>query len=103
MELKEHIHFLDETVVSASESQVSSDVGGELAILNFQTGVYHGLDEVGVRIWELVQSPTPVRQLREAIVAEYDVDEMTCDQDIKELLQELADADLIEVTHGQAV
>ena len=82
-------------------TQVASDLGGEVAILNFQTGVYHGLDEVGQRVWDQLQSPTTVSDLRAAILSEYVVDEETCNLDLKELLQQLLDAGLIEVSHGQ--
>lgn len=101
MSLKERINFLDETVVSASPNQVASDLGGEVAILNFQTGVYHGLDAVGLTVWEQLQSPATVSDLRAEILAKYAVDEETCDRDLKELLQQLLDAGLIEVNHGQ--
>ena len=101
MDVQEQIEFTDSVEVRASATQVASDLGGEVAILNFQTGVYHGLDEVGQRVWDQLQSPTTVSDLRAAILSEYVVDEETCNLDLKELLQQLLDAGLIEVSHGQ--
>ncbi|MEL7354766.1 MAG: PqqD family protein [Cyanobacteria bacterium J06560_5] len=93
--------ILDETLVNTSTNQVFSDLGTESTILNFQTGIYHGLDAVGMRIWELVQLPTAVSEIRRSILLEYDVDEETCDRDLKELLESLMAAGLIEVSHGR--
>ncbi|MEM9219940.1 MAG: PqqD family protein [Cyanobacteria bacterium P01_F01_bin.150] len=97
------MNFLDEALICASPTQVSADLDGDLAILNFQTDVYHGLDQVGVRVWELLQAPTSFEQVRKTLLSEYDVDMETCDRDLKELLQKLATAGLLEVSQGQAV
>jgi hypothetical protein len=36
-----------DSIVVAAKDQVSSDLGGEVAILDLKVGVYYGLDEVG--------------------------------------------------------
>jgi hypothetical protein len=43
----------------ATRDQVSSDLKGEVAILDLKAGVYYGLDAVGARVWELLQGPVP--------------------------------------------
>jgi hypothetical protein len=86
-----------DSVVAASKDQVSSDLGGEAAILDLEAGVYYGLDEVGARIWELIQEPRSAREVRDALLAEYDVEPERCERDVLALLQELADAGLVEV------
>lgn len=86
-----------DSVVAASKNQVSSDLGGEAAILDLEAGVYYGLDEVGARIWELIQERRSAREVRDALRAEYDVEPERCERDVLALLQELADAGLVEV------
>ena len=44
----------EHSTVVAVQGQVSSDLGGEVAILDLNAGMYYGLDEVGVRVWDLV-------------------------------------------------
>lgn len=83
--------------VVASSRQVSTDVEGESVILNFDEGVYYGLEKVGARVWELVKSPLPVAEIRDTLVAEFDVDPDRCEADLQDLLSELAEAGLIEV------
>ncbi|MEI7827551.1 MAG: PqqD family peptide modification chaperone [Euryarchaeota archaeon] len=62
-----------ETTVVATKEQASADLGGETAILNLKNGVYYGLDPVGARIWNLIQEPRTVREVREMLLKEYDV------------------------------
>jgi hypothetical protein len=84
------------TVVVAKE-QVSCDLGGEAAILNLKSGVYYGLDPVGARIWNLIQEPKSLNEIREILLKEYDVEPDRCDRDLLALLQKLASEGLIEV------
>ncbi len=59
------------------------------------------MNELGAKIWRLIQSPQTFAAIREDILAEYEVDVETCDRDLLELLQEMKAAGLIEVTHGE--
>ena len=85
------------SVVVATKNQVASDLAGEVVLLSLKTGMYYGLDRVGARIWELIQEPTSVAAVRDAIVSEYDVGPEQCQRDTLELLQHLAVEGLIEV------
>ena len=85
-----------DTVVAASRQQMASDIGGETVILGLQKGRYYGLDAVGARIWQLLQTPTSVADLQRAIVAEYDVAPERCEADLLALLQQLIDAGVVE-------
>lgn len=88
----------DRSTVVASSNQVSSDLGGEVAILDLKGGKYYGLDEVGARVWELIQKPAAVSEVQAAIVEEYDVEPALAQRDVLALLQRLAEEELIEVT-----
>jgi hypothetical protein len=90
---------VDSSVV-ASRDQVSSDLGGEIAILDLKGETYYGLDAVGARIWSLIQEPRTVEEVRDILVSEYEVDPDRCKSDLTALLQRLADEGLIEVRDG---
>jgi hypothetical protein len=62
-----------------------------------KNGVYYSLDSVGARIWQLIQQPRKVNEVRAIIVEEYDVEPERCGRDLQELLQKLASEGLIEV------
>ena len=83
----------------ATKEQVSSDLGEDTVILNLKTGIYHGLDAVGARIWNLVQEPKTVSDILNTLLQEYDVEPDRCEREVGVLLQKLADAGLIEVSN----
>jgi hypothetical protein len=84
------------TVVAASDL-LASEFGDELIILNLRDGVYYGLEDVGTRIWQLLQRPISVPALRDALVTEFEVDPVRCEHDVRILLSELADKGLVEI------
>lgn len=85
------------TRVVASREQVSVDLDGEAVILGLADGVYYGLDPVGARVWELIAQPRSVAELRDAVVAEWDVDAPTAEADLLALLADLAARGLVDV------
>ncbi|MBW4509604.1 MAG: PqqD family peptide modification chaperone [Scytonematopsis contorta HA4267-MV1] len=91
--------ILESSTVAATAGQISSDLGGETVILNINTGVYHSLSNVGVRIWELIQQPKAVSDIKEVLLQEYDVEPSVCLNDLVALLSNLLAAGLIEVSH----
>ena len=87
----------EDSKVVAKQNLAACDLAGEAVILNMGTGLYHGLNDVGSRVWELVQSPARVAELRDALLAQYDVDAQTCLTDLLSVLEAMRTADLIEV------
>jgi hypothetical protein len=92
----------DRTVVVATRNQVSSDLGGEAVILHLTSGTYYSLNEVGALIWSLLQQPREVREIRERVLAEYEVDPDQCAADLHKLLETLAREGLIEISRENA-
>jgi hypothetical protein len=86
-----------DSVIVAAPDQVSCDLGGDAAILHLGSGIYYGLDPVGAFIWSRLHRPQTVAQLRDAVVAEFDVAAERCQADIFNLLDRLAAEKLIEV------
>ncbi|WGV27619.1 PqqD family peptide modification chaperone [Halotia branconii] len=89
--------ILDSSVVVADREQIFSDIGGEAVILHLKTGIYHGLNEIGARIWTLIQEPKSVKDIQSILLEEYEVEAERCDRDLIALLKDLLAAGLIEV------
>ena len=89
-----------QTLVRASVQQASADLHGEVVILNVGNWSYYGLEEIAARIWQLLQQPRKVVEIRDTILAEYDVTSERCEQDLLEFLKNLAGAGLIECEPG---
>jgi hypothetical protein len=92
----------DAVVVTAMKEQFSCPLGDETIILNMKAGLYFSLDNVGAFIWQLVREPRSVKELREAIIAAYDVEPEVCERDLVALLHELADKNLVEIRNPVA-
>lgn len=80
-----------------SQNQVSSKLATETVILNHKAGTYYNLNEVGSFIWEkLTEGTQSFEELLAAMLNEYEIDEETCRNDLKEILQQLVDEKLVE-------
>ena len=90
------------SIVIAAPEQVSCPLGDESAILNLKNTVYYGLDPVGARVWNLLQQPRSVRELRDALLEEYEVEAVRCERDLLELLEKMRGEGLIQVRSAAA-
>jgi len=70
-------------------------LGDEAVILNLSTGIYFGLDTVGTRMWQLISEHGSTEKAREALLAEYEVEEGQLRQDLDLLIQQLIDKGLL--------
>jgi hypothetical protein len=83
--------------IKVSADQVCCDLDGEAVILSLKTGKYYGLDEVGAKIWTLIQEPRSLGELVDAIRLEFEVEAVRCRQDLCVLIQTLTEVGLVEV------
>lgn len=85
------------SVVVATAEQVSCPLGDESAILNLKNSVYYGMNPVGARVWNLLQQPRSVSELRDTILDEYEVAAERCEHELLELLEKMRTEGLVEV------
>lgn len=85
-------------MLRVAPDQISCDLGGETVILNARSGEYYELNSVGRRIWTLAQDGSTVAAVRDALLAEFDVEPERCTADLLRVLGELAAAELVQVT-----
>ena len=57
---------------------------------------------MGARIWELLQEPTALDTVLQAVLAEFEVDEATARVDLLALVDALLEQRLVEVRPGDA-
>jgi hypothetical protein len=87
----------DVAVVVASNDQFSCPLGDDTVILDLKAGLYFSLDNVGAMVWQLIQQPKTVKDLRQAILDEFEVSSEVCERDLVALLRDLAERRLIEI------
>lgn len=85
-----------------SEDAVFRDLEGEVVILHLKTGVYFGLDPVATRIWHLLHDHRSLREILDALLAEFDVAEARCEQDLLRLVAAMQANDLVDVEGAPA-
>ena len=73
--------LLTRTVV-VTKDQVSCDLGGESVILGLKAGAYYGLNASGSFIWQMIQQPRRLAEVRDRMLSEYQVDSERCEQDL---------------------
>lgn len=77
------------SMVYQSAGLVAADMDGQKVMLNIDKGKYYGLDDIGSRIWELIEKPRTVRELVAVLLKEYDVEDETCQRDVLTFLNKL--------------
>jgi len=92
------ITLSESTTVVANDDCLSTEIDGESVILHMEQGKYYGFNEVGTRVWELAQEPHSLEEICRTILEAYDVDEERCRADIRELITELIELDLVRTT-----
>jgi hypothetical protein len=87
------------STVVASEQQISCDVADEAVLLSVQSGEYYGLNPVAASIWRLIQKPSTLAEVRNALLEEYsDVSMETCEQEVLAFVDQMLALDLIELS-----
>ena len=87
MPKRDHIASLDK--LSTAPTAVSTSIPSETVVLDPVSDKYFSLEGVGPRIWELLQGQTTLAAIQATILGEYEVDEATCERDVRSLVEEL--------------
>lgn len=77
-------------------------VGGEGVVVKQAAGEVLVLSEVGARVLDLLEAGVGVDGLLRTLAGEYDVDQATLERDVLVHLQELFDAEVIEIAPAPA-
>lgn len=88
-----------ETSVVGTSTAVMAELAGEAIVLDTASGTYYGFkNEVGNRIWELIQQPIPITNVCQTLLSEYEVDPKECQSDVVEFLQVIVDHGLAKIS-----
>jgi hypothetical protein len=72
----------------------------ESVILNLNSESYHGLDEVGTRMWTALTQAASIQEAFEALLSEYEVEPTRLRQDLDDLLDKLHQRGMVEFVAG---
>ena len=85
------------TRIIRSGEQMSAPIDGELVILNMAKNNYIGLDEIGRRIWEMLEKPRSVDALCVLLSREFEATPEQIATDMLPFLEELKNEGLIRI------
>lgn len=85
----------DAARVVRSEQPLTAMVGREVVMLAPNQGAYFGLNEVGTRVWELLERPRSIDEVCSVLQDEFEVDAETCRREVLALLDQLREASLV--------
>lgn len=87
----------DNSIIVVTRDLLCCNLSEGAVILDLKSGIYYGLDAVGTFIWSQIQEPKSLRDIGAAVLEEYAVEPERCAQDLKVLVSEMAERNLIEV------
>ena len=87
----------DTTVISRNPAVLTSEVDGEMLIMNIEQGRYSGLNNIGSDIWRRIDPPCTFADLVERLAADYDADHARVARDVRALLIRMLERDVIRL------
>lgn len=82
-------------VVSRRNDIDTTDLNGEIVMMDLEKGRYFSLNGVGSRIWEIIEEPIGINKIVDCLLEEYDVNRNECEENVLEFLGKLDDANII--------
>lgn len=91
-------------VIARNEAILFAELDGTVVMMDTDEGRYYELDEVGTRIWTIMESAVSVGAICDALRAEYEVARDTCREDVLAFIAELHRLGMVRIADagGQA-
>ena len=86
---------MSEAVYERATELLEADLGDELVALDLEGGTCFGFNSVATGVWRLLASPRSFGELKQALLAQYDVGAEQCDGELRQLLGDLVQKGLI--------
>ena len=90
----------DNDTIQRSPDLIASSIGEDTVLLSLQQNDYFGMNAVGSRIWEMLESPKPVTEICRVLQEEFSVSREECESDVLAFLNQMATDGLIKITDG---
>ena len=69
----------------------------ESVLLNLDSESYHGLDDVGTRMWQALSQSENIQAAYESLLSEYEVNGATLQKDLEAFIENMVERGLVEV------
>ena len=92
-----------EAIIQRTEGLQSAPIENEIVFLNPKTDAYVALDEIGRRVWDLLEEPRPVAELVDVLLQEYEGQRDGIAADVRGFLGELEREGMVSVVGRPSV
>ena len=89
------MNITDNTKINLIKPMDVTDLAGDKVMIDFETGKYYMLKGSAVDIWENIQKPTTVLDVKNTLLEIYDVDEDECMNSIASFLSQMQENNFI--------
>jgi hypothetical protein len=81
-----------ETILRRNGDILHAPIGSnEVLMMSNATGRYYGLDEVGRRIWELLERPMTIAEICARLCEEFEVNAQECEVAVMKFVNDMVD------------
>jgi hypothetical protein len=81
--------------ITLSPQVIFQELDKEAILLDLNGEAYYGLDEVGMRLWQLLTENGDFDAAVTQLLTEYEVEEEHLRRELRELLEDMAQSDLV--------
>jgi hypothetical protein len=86
--------------VTISPDVLAQEVSGETVLLDLNGEKYLGLNEVGTRVWQLLQESDDLNRIFNILSVEYEVETETLESDLTQLIADMEEARIVTVVRS---
>lgn len=83
--------------IHVNDAVVSAELGDEAVLLNVETGLYFGLGEEELLVWNLLSEGATIEEIVRRFLDEFDVEEAQIRADLSSFIEKLIERELVRV------
>ena len=85
------------SAIRICDDVVYREIDGSIVTLSLASGEYVGLDAIGSHIWRLIEQDGRRESICRGLLAGFDIDDQTCDEELSTFLSMLTTKKLVTV------
>jgi len=93
--------MIENITLTITPDVLAQEVSGEMVLLDLNNEQYLGLNEVGARVWQLLEKNIDLKSVYETLLSEYDVDAEVLEGDLNQLIAEMRNAGVIAAEENE--
>lgn len=85
------------TKFTVDPSVVFNEMDGEIIMMSIANGEFYGINALGSRIWQMLETPKAASEVCDALMPDFDVTREQCEQDVLLFLTRMVEKGVMTV------